>query len=209
MFLKITRITNLLISIAAIVMMALMLGADVARIARFVLPHVVYTVTSYPVEILQLLLFYYLASVLIFFNEKRSIVISFLTFLCVIAITDIALATLTSSAAFVVMAVLGSLVFIVMIFMVVASFKIRSATIKFPFVLLSICLLSIGLLKVIVAVLLPYIIDNFGGYGSIYPARIILNYINPFVIIVPVSVLILATWINRHLAKEVVPAESW
>ena len=80
MFLKITPTTNLLISIVAIVMMVLMLGADVARIARFVLPHVVYKVTTYPIEILQLLLFYYLASVLMFFKEKRFIVISFLIF---------------------------------------------------------------------------------------------------------------------------------
>ena len=190
-------------------MMLLMVGRDVANILRFVLPRIVYTLTSYPVEILELLLFYYLVSVLVFFNEKRFIIISFLTFLCVNIITDIALVTVTPSSAFVVIAILGSLLLVAMIFMVAASFKIKTAIIKFPFRLLSISLLFIGLVRIIVAVLLPDIVDNFGGHGLIYQTRTILNYINAFIVIVPVSVLILATWINRYLAKEVLPAETW
>jgi hypothetical protein len=209
MLLKITLKTNLWITVAAIVHALLTIIMTIVNLDHIRALSTFYSVAFYSVMILYPLLDYYLISVLFFFREKKFIVAAFVIYFCLDVFKSLPLLGFSPPLAMTLATGIGMLNFLTLIYMVVASVKISNATTAFPFRLLSISLLIIASTRIVVSVLYPFISRGENGYVIAANLRTMIDYSDLFMLIVPVSVIILANRINRYLAKEVIPAENW
>ena len=156
-------------------------------------------------EFMYLLLLIYLTLILFYLNEKTFIIIAFIIYIGSDVLRTIYPITMGGTHNLRFGIALGTLTFISTIYLFIATFKIKSSFVTLPYRLFGFGLLTSTLLKLIITIIFPLIVDfSTLEYSGLVLLRTIMNFVNVLSLLTPISVLLLIRELNKFLTAEIV-----
>ena len=204
MFINISLKTNRLIKIAAIVQLFFMIASIAITLGKIVAgPFIFYLLTA-TVAIFNLLLFMYMIKALIFFAEKRAIVIAYIIYLILDIVRNINTLFMGRLSDYHYVIILGILVFLVTIYLFILTLMIKSPYISFAFKFFAYSTLILLLLRGVAAFVFPLLIDSF-SLGPRYPfiLRQIIDFLGILWLVMPISVILIARGANDYINMQI------
>jgi len=205
MFINISLNTNQTIKIAAIVQFTLLLTSIVITVGKLVAATLVFYILTSAAAIIDLLLYTYMIKVLIFFSERRAIVIAFIIIYLGLDIVryiySLTLGRLFGSQFGL---ILGLLTFLITAYLFTVTMLVKSACISFGFKLFAFSLLILILLKATVTIVLPMLADDFSLHpGNPYLFQNLINWLEALLLVMPISVILIARGTNDYINAQI------
>jgi hypothetical protein len=154
-------------------------------------------------EILTFLLILYLVNVLIFFEEKSSIVTAFTIYICLYVLRTIDTLSAGNTFQNTIAIVLGTATFVVSIYLFFRVLQIKADYIRAPYRLFGYGLLILVLLEGFTPLVFPFIIgkDKMAGAGMLQ-LRQAINYMGILSLLTPIAVLLVIKGVSRFIEDE-------
>lgn len=203
MLLKVNSTTNRLIVIVAIIQILLYIADVTMFIGNIKSSKIYFNITSVLLEILFLITGYYLISVLAFFKEQRFITAAFVIYIALDLVRNspslhIGIPEFSSG----ITGILYFLNFFSKIYILIATLNIKSAYLRFPFILYGCVLFIAGLANFAATFLYSFVLSGDYRSGNIKTLGTIISYTNMLWLITLVAVVILIRNINRFIAEQ-------
>ena len=206
MLIKISQKTNQWIKITTIVQIAFFLLFLIINFAHIILSRPIHYILTMMMELTYLLLLIYLIDVLFFLREKAIVVVAFFIYMGSDILRTIYPISMGGTSGIKLVATLGVLSFVSTIYLFIATYKIKSSYIMVPYRLFGFALLILTLLKFIITIMLPLMVDfNTVGYSGLILLRTIMNFINVIWLLIPISILFVVNGLNKFFFAQSVP----
>ncbi len=204
MLIHISLKTNQYIKIAAIIQFTLLLASIVITAGKLVAATLVFYLLTSAAAIIDLLLYTYMIKVLIFFSERRAIVIAFIIYLGLDVVRYIYSLTLGRLFGSQFGLILGLLTFLITAYLFIVTLLVKSAHISFGFKLFAFSLLILILLKATVSIVLPLLADDFSLHTeNPYLFQDIINWLEALLFVMPISVILIARGTNDYISAQI------
>jgi hypothetical protein len=205
MIFKITPRLNQIIKASAIILLLMLIVNSIIAIGN-VNTALGIALIFYIVKcMLAVLLLLYIISTLVYFGEKKYIVIAFIIYTAVDVIgrVDAIVETQMHSYSNEVSSIIGLTTFLVTIYLFIASLPVRSKVIFPACLLFTISLFAMAILKMAVTLILPYLGPlEFRSVQGFYRMRTVIDYIETLSVLIPIAFFILANRVNRYLESQ-------
>jgi|GEM_PF-4254187 len=196
--------TNQSIKIAAIIQLLFMLALIALTIGKMPVATSVFYLLTAAVAIFNLLLFMYMIKALIFFAEKRAIVVAYIIYLGLDVVRNINELSMGQLFGVRYVLIFGILVLLVTIFLFILTLTIKSAYISFAFKFFAYSICVLMLLRVSAALLFPLVIDRFSlGFRYIFLIRQIIDFLVILWLVMPISVILIARGANDYINMQI------
>jgi hypothetical protein len=200
---KISQKINLWVAILTIIQVIFLAVSIIINFGHFALPHNIFYFLSILMEFIYLLLLIYMIQVLIFFKEKTFIVIAFIIYMCLDILRSIHPVSMGRGFDFTFGLTLGVLSFVPTIYLFIAALKIKTRYIVFPFRLFSYVLLILTLLKLMITIIFPLIVDvSAMKYNGLILLRSIMYCIDAISIFKLVAILLIVKAMNKFIGAQ-------
>lgn len=206
--LKITPRFNLVIKIAAIVLLSIMVINRLAVIANISSLRFGNIYMNIAQNILFVLMPLYIAVVLRFFGEKKIISWAFLVFTGVIIMLDITTIAMGYAAArenIVLIGVFSLIAILGCVFAFITSLFVKSRVILGPIIVYTTCMLVVIFLNLFITVVFPLIAPGFETLTESLIIRRIAAYSSGLTLLMPVAVILLTNRLNKFSFSEHLP----
>ena len=203
MWIKISPRTNQWVKVSAIIQLVLLLTSIVINVASLTsAPTIFYTLTA-GVAIINLLLYTYMISVLIYFAEKRAIVVAYIIYLLLDIVRNVYGLILLRLVGFQFGPILGIVILLVTIYLFIVSMLVKCVYISFPFKLFAFSIFALTLLKILATFIFPWIVDSFSmGYQYLTLLRTVIDFLGFLWLILPISAILIARGANDYINSQ-------
>jgi hypothetical protein len=203
MLMTINPKTNQWIKVLAIVKFALLIGSMAITVANAAIAPFIFNSLTACIAIINVLLYTYMVSLLIFFAEKRAIVIAFVVYLFLDIAANVYGLVVVRFAGYQFSIILGIVILLATIYLFVVTMLVKNVYISFAFKFFAFSIFALSLLRILVTIIFPWIADSF-SLAPHYPylLRQIINFLNLFWLLMPVSVILMTRGANDYIQTE-------
>jgi len=203
MLIKISRKINHWMATLTIIQIVFFTVSLILNFGHVVLSQTIYFILSMVTEFIYILLLLYMIDVLIFLGEKKFIVVAFILYMCSDILRAIRPISMASVSGVTFGAILGWLTFVLTIYLFIATLKIKTRYVIFPYKLFSYVLLILTLLKLIITIILPLIADvSTMKYNGLILLRSIMYYIDVVSMLKLIAILFIVKGMNKFIRGQ-------